>query len=113
MARADTMNDRAHAEHACSVEAILVPLDGSAFAERALPVAAQLAGRLDVDIHLFSVVKDNEQLAQREALLEAVRLPGHRIHRLVVVDDDPASAIHAALRRLPDAVCCIASHARG
>ena len=113
MARVDTMGDRAHAEHACSVEAILVPLDGSAFAERALPVAAQLAGRLDVDIHLFSVVKKPEEMAQREALLEAARLPGHRMHRLVVVDDDPAAAIHAALRRLTDAVCCMASHGRG
>jgi nucleotide-binding universal stress UspA family protein len=113
MARVDTMGDPAHAEHACSVEAILVPLDGSAFAERALPVATQLAGRLDVDIHLFSVVKKPEEMAQREALLEAVRLPGHRMHRLVVVDDDPAEAIHAALRRLTDAVCCMASHGRG
>jgi nucleotide-binding universal stress UspA family protein len=113
MARADTMGDRAHAEHACAVEAILVPLDGSAFAERALPIAAQLAGRLDIDIHLFSVVKRNDEIAQREALLEAVRLPGHRLHRLVVVDDDPAAAIHAALRRLTDAVCCMASHGRG
>ena len=33
---------------------ILVPLDGSRFAERALPVAVWLAERLDADIHLFS-----------------------------------------------------------
>lgn len=113
MARADTMGDRAHAEHALSVEAILVPLDGSTFSERALPAAAQLAGRLDVDIHLFSVVHDSEGLAQREALLEAIRLPGYRLHRLVVVAEHPADAIHDALRRIPDAVCCMASHGRG
>lgn len=113
MARAETMRDRAHTEHSLSVEAILVPLDGSAFAERAVPVAAQLAGRLDVDIHLFSVVKHSDELPQRGALLEAVRLPGRRVHRTVVVDDEPAEAIDSALRHLTDAVCCMASHGRG
>lgn len=37
-------------------ETILVPLDGSAFAETALPVAAGLARRLDVPVELISVV---------------------------------------------------------
>ncbi|MBV8950615.1 MAG: universal stress protein [Actinobacteria bacterium] len=113
MARADTMGDRAHVEHALSVESILVPLDGSAFAERALPVAAQFAARLTVEIHLFSVVRRAEDLSQREALLDAVRLPGHRVHRSVVVSDETAEAIDAALHRLPDALCCMATHGRG
>jgi nucleotide-binding universal stress UspA family protein len=113
MARADALDERAHTEHTRSVDAIVVPLDGSAFAERALPVAAQLAGRLRVDIHLLSVVRHRDEVEQREALLDAVELPGHRLHRLVLIDDDPAAAIHEALHRIPDGVCCMASHGRG
>jgi nucleotide-binding universal stress UspA family protein len=37
------------------IRTILVPLDGSAFAERALPVAAALARRLGASLHLVSV----------------------------------------------------------
>jgi len=38
-----------------TIRTILVPLDGSAFAERALPVAAALAGKLGASLHLVSV----------------------------------------------------------
>jgi nucleotide-binding universal stress UspA family protein len=38
-----------------TIRAILVPLDGSAFAERALPVAAALARKLGASLHLVSV----------------------------------------------------------
>ena len=38
-----------------TIRTILVPLDGSAFAERALPVAAALARRLGASLHLVSV----------------------------------------------------------
>ena len=38
-----------------TIRTILVPLDGSAFAERALPVAAALARKLGASLHLVSV----------------------------------------------------------
>jgi hypothetical protein len=35
------------------VEVVLVPLDGSSFSGRAVPVAARLSGKLDAGIMLF------------------------------------------------------------
>jgi nucleotide-binding universal stress UspA family protein len=92
---------------------ILVPLDGSKFSERALPVAEWLAGRLDADIHLFSAVPTADDLVARDEQLAEYQLPGRCVEREVVIDLDPAGAIHEALRRLGDAVACIASHGRG
>ena len=41
---------------------ILVPLDESALAERALPVAKDLAGRLGATLHLLEAVEPNAEL---------------------------------------------------
>jgi nucleotide-binding universal stress UspA family protein len=92
---------------------ILVPLDGSRFSERALPVAIWLAERLDADIHLFSAVATVGELVARDEQLAEYQIPGPSVEREVVVDLDPAGAIHEALRRLGDAVACMASHGRG
>jgi nucleotide-binding universal stress UspA family protein len=95
------------------VRAIVVPLDGSTFSERALPVAARLARRLDAEVHLLSTVAKEDDVDEREAELGAIDLPGLVVHRSVVVDLDPAGEIHETLRRLGDAVACMASHGRG
>ena len=96
------------------VEVILVPLDGSEFAERALPVATRLALRLDAEIHLLSVVKEEADSAARKEYLDAFRMACLGVHRSVIVSADPAGAIHEELRRLgPSAVACMASHGRG
>jgi nucleotide-binding universal stress UspA family protein len=95
------------------VAAILVPLDGTKFSAIALPVATALAGRLGAEIHLLSAVAAVDEAAEREAELAAIELPGRHVHRTAVVDLDPAGAIHEALRRLDDAVVCMASHGRG
>lgn len=61
----------AHAEPApfvhdpAPVGRIVVPFDGSELARSALPVAAALAGRLDVPIHLIRVVPTAEQMVAR------------------------------------------------
>ena len=44
---------------------ILVPLDESALAERALPVAKDLAGRLGATLHLLEAVEPNAELFSR------------------------------------------------
>jgi nucleotide-binding universal stress UspA family protein len=96
------------------VEIVLVPLDGSEFSERALPVAARLARRLGAEIHLLSAVDDEADVARRKEQLDAYELPCLGLRRSVVISPDPARAIHEELRRLgPRAVACMASHGRG
>jgi nucleotide-binding universal stress UspA family protein len=95
------------------IDVVLVPLDGSPFAETALPVAARLAQRLNAAIHLLSAVAGEDEVSKRAAELQAIDQARVRVEREVVVDLDPAGAIHEALRRLGRAVACMASHGRG
>jgi nucleotide-binding universal stress UspA family protein len=94
------------------VDVLLVPLDGSGFSQAAVPVAARLAARLDAEIHLFSAVRTAEEVEARDRELAGVVIPGHAVHRTVVVDADPAGAIHEALRKLDNGVACMATHGR-
>jgi nucleotide-binding universal stress UspA family protein len=95
-----------------TVEALLVPLDGSDFSRVAVPTAARLAARLGAVIHLLSAVDPPDQLEERERWLARVEIPGRPVHRTVVVDRDPAGAIHEALRKLDNDVACMATHGR-
>jgi nucleotide-binding universal stress UspA family protein len=95
-----------------TVDVLLVPIDGSDFSRAALPTAARLAGRLGAEIHLLSAVESVQELERRERELAHVDIPGHRVHRTVLVDRDPAGAIHEALRKLDSAVACMATHGR-
>jgi nucleotide-binding universal stress UspA family protein len=95
------------------VDTILVPLDRSRLARRALPVASELARRLGADLHLLTAVPTEDDRISGAAQLEAVRPRSVRVHRSVVVSRDPAGAIHETLRRLGSAVACMASHGRG
>ncbi|MCU1462136.1 MAG: hypothetical protein JWO37_2211 [Acidimicrobiales bacterium] len=95
------------------VRHIVVPHDGSTFAEEAVPVAARLARRLDADVHLLSAVATVDEVVERERRLAALDVPGRPVERVVVVDRDPAGVIHETVRRLQDAVACMASHGRG
>jgi nucleotide-binding universal stress UspA family protein len=103
------------------VTTVLLPLDGSTFAERALPAAAWLAGRLRADIFLISAIDSEDQRAAREDYLTEVadRLSSFELGETVVVpwsvvvDRDPAGAIHESRLRLGDAVVCLATHGRG
>jgi nucleotide-binding universal stress UspA family protein len=95
------------------VDVVLVPLDGSEFSQRALPVARSLAFRLDAALHLFSAVPTEDDVTERKAWLDSIESPGLRVDRTVVVNLDVAGAIHEELRRSGGAVACIASHGRG
>ena len=96
-----------------SVETVLVPLDGSEPSRRALPFAVLLAARLGATVHLLSAVADEDEVAAREAELAAVQVRSGPVRRTVVVDLDPAGAIHQALKQLGSAVVCMAAHGRG
>jgi nucleotide-binding universal stress UspA family protein len=98
------------------VEVVLVPLDGSGFSLRAVPVAARLAGKLEAGIVLFSAVPTEDDVAARRAELDAVLPPClGPVRRSVVVSLDPAGAIHEELRRRgrDRSLVCMASHGRG
>jgi nucleotide-binding universal stress UspA family protein len=95
------------------VGAIVVPLDGSAFAEVAVLEASELAQRLGATVHLFSAIVRVQDLAERRACLAAVDVIAPAVHREIVVDRDTAGAVHEAVRRLAPAVVCMASHGRG
>jgi nucleotide-binding universal stress UspA family protein len=92
---------------------MVVPLDGSSAAERALPSAAWFADRLGARLCLLSAVPDEREAPAREARLGAVRVGHERPPRAVVVDRDPARAIHRLLEQEPTAVVCMASSGRG
>jgi nucleotide-binding universal stress UspA family protein len=96
-----------------SVEAVVVPLDGSSYSLLAVPIADWLAEVLDAEIHLLSCVDSVDEVPERERALAEVSLPGRRVQRSVVVDRDAAGEIHETLGRLGPAVACMASHGRG
>jgi nucleotide-binding universal stress UspA family protein len=96
-----------------TIETVLVPLDGSEFSHVAVSAAARLAARLDAAIHLLSAVESVDEMGDRDKELASLGVPGDRVARTVVVDRDPAGAIHETLRKSPGAVVCMATHGRG
>ena len=94
---------------------IVVPLDGTDFSARAIPVARAIARAGKADLRLVGVARtaaETEPLrrhlaeaAQLVAALTADGPPG----RDVIVDDDPAVAL-LKIAGDPDTVLCFASH---
>lgn len=92
---------------------VLVPLDGSPHAERALPVARSLAAALGAhlvlvrstfDAHRDEVVAYLQAVADREGLDPATST--------LVASNFPADALHDVALDHDDAVLCLASHGR-
>jgi nucleotide-binding universal stress UspA family protein len=90
---------------------IVVPVDGSPFSERALPVAAWLAHDVGSPLHLVQVVAGRGT----ERAIHHIHDLAHRFGAAgwdVVRGDDPATAIHAATREDGAALTCLATHGR-
>jgi nucleotide-binding universal stress UspA family protein len=94
---------------------IVVPLDGSPFAERALPVAAWVAGALGADVHLVEVVPPREGEEACEGAIRYLDSVSRR-HRAtswdVVQDSDVGEALWEMLAGSPGRVACLATHGR-
>jgi nucleotide-binding universal stress UspA family protein len=93
---------------------MIVPVDGSEPAERALRVAQELAAHLeacDVLVMTASATDDPDRRAYLQALVEAAAAPGVRSE--LVDDAEPADAIARLAETIPDAMVCIATHGRG
>lgn len=101
---------------------ILVPLDGSTTAERALRIAYAVAERIGAEVVAMRVRTHSDDDAHEphgddgdtgESYLRAAvrRFTDSAPTRLLVVDGDPASQILAAASP-PDTMVCMASHGR-
>jgi nucleotide-binding universal stress UspA family protein len=90
------------------IEVVLVATDGSFFARRGILAASALVPQFGAGIRLFSAVPKDDDVEEREQLLSTLGFPA-----TVVVDLDPAGALHEEVRRLGKAVACMASHGHG
>jgi nucleotide-binding universal stress UspA family protein len=94
---------------------VLVPLDGSPFAERALPVASSIARGVAADMHLVEVVPCDAGEESEAAIryLDAVA----RSHRAAAWDvmegNDVGAALADAVEGYPGRLACLATHGRG
>jgi len=92
---------------------IIVPLDGSEFAARALPVARAVANRINADMIVMSTYWEGgvDGLA---AYLEGVAKAQSGIAaEVLLVDEHPAaSAIASVSRSHPESIVCMTSHGR-
>jgi nucleotide-binding universal stress UspA family protein len=90
---------------------VVVPVDGSPFAERALPVAVWAAHALGAEIHLIEVVPGARDTASAIRYLDGLTRR-HAVSRWDVArGDDVGDTIVAATRGEPPAAC-LATHGR-
>jgi len=99
--------------HTPIVDVIIVPLDGSEFSARAVPVAVRYATLLDATVHLLTVVAASSTAAEEARLLDKVDVRFDRVDRSIVVGSDVAESIVNKVEQFQGAVCCMASHGRG
>jgi nucleotide-binding universal stress UspA family protein len=96
------------------VQTVLVPLDGSELALRAMPTARVLAERFGAELHTISIAGPGDEVARMRALAAAVLGVDVRDERAhVVPGDDPAEVIAAHADELDDCLLCMATHGRG
>jgi nucleotide-binding universal stress UspA family protein len=114
-----------HLGQAAELSSVLVPLDGSSFAESILPYVENLAGRLGLEVVLVQALttitnptmRSDEQEAASEAsrYLEniAERLGGIGIKaRWEVIAGDAAQEIAKMAQNAPNTMIALASHSR-
>ncbi|HTK16450.1 MAG TPA: universal stress protein [Acidimicrobiia bacterium] len=93
----------------------VVPLDGSAYSERALPIATALAQRANGRLLLLAA-EEHGALHPAEYLDEIAARPGPvPVETRSFTDTDviPAAAIGQVIRESADRIACMTSHGRG
>ena len=94
---------------------VVVPLDGSPFAERALPVPAWVAAGVGADVHLVEVVPRDEGEEGCEAAiryLDSVSRHQRAAGWDVVQDTDVGQALSETVAGATGRVACLATHGR-
>lgn len=94
---------------------VVVPLDGSEFAERALQPAGALAARLEHGrVLVVSCAPDDAATVQARLDDRAGLFAGSvDVDTEIIEDVDPAEGILRTVTSLPDALLCMATHGRG
>jgi nucleotide-binding universal stress UspA family protein len=92
------------------VTRILVPLDGSPFAERALPVARWAAAELGADVHVVEVAPGDDDAEGAVRYLDSVTRRNHAASWDVVQREDVGAALAEAVAGHPGAMACMATH---
>src|SRR5215213_4776734 len=90
---------------------VLVPLDGSAYADRAVPVGRALAEARGGELRLLAVAEGDEATARRDHL-GALAAQGSAPATVDVRAGSPAEEITAAAAAEGQWVVCLASHGR-
>lgn len=89
---------------------VLVPLDGSDTAERALAPGRRLATQLGAALHVVVSAVPRDELWWYENYLDKLRAGGLTAH--MADQYDPAAAIVATARQLQPCLVCLATHGR-
>ncbi|HEX6422580.1 MAG TPA: universal stress protein [Acidimicrobiales bacterium] len=95
-----------------AVAHVVVPLDGSPFAERALPVADWMAGGLGADVHLVEVVRASDEEDGAMRYLDTVARRQQAAAWEVVESRDVAAALADHVTAAPGRLACVATHGR-
>jgi nucleotide-binding universal stress UspA family protein len=95
-----------------TTKTLVVPLDGSPFAERALPVAERLGARLQAGVVAITTEWESG-FDEPEAYLEHIAARHPAVETMLVRLRDPIRAIEYALLDGPDRTVCMTSHGRG
>jgi nucleotide-binding universal stress UspA family protein len=96
------------------VTIIVVPLDGSPFAERAVRPACSIAARLEHSrVLLVSRTDDTDHTRRRLDELAGLYADVVAVETRRVADGDPAEVILETVATEPDSTLCMATHGRG
>lgn len=94
------------------IRTIVVPLDGSEFAERALGPATVLASRLDTGLRFVTTRWGDDAVAPARYLEEVASRVEVPADVVVVHDREAAEAIRVVVGEAPDSVVCMTTHGR-
>lgn len=104
------------------IKTILIPLDGSSLAERAIPYAVRLAHAGGGRLVLFHATPDHDQLARSEAELAVIASLGQHVETLRrlgveaaswTVHGPPGAAIRSVVREHHVDLIVMSTHGRG
>jgi nucleotide-binding universal stress UspA family protein len=94
------------------IREVVVPLDGSAESERAVPVAVSLARGLGAGLRLLTTADDLPESTPGSYLERIAAGIAGPVETEVALDQDPAATIVECTRH-EDTAVCMATHARG